>query len=60
MRCNHNIKSKKTTLHLLKRLFLTYPNIRHAVCIVCGKEFKFTEKEDGVFEPIKECEEAQK
>lgn len=55
-KCNHNIKSKKTTLNLLGRVFMTFPNVRYAVCPICGKEFKFTEKEDGKLERLKKCE----
>lgn len=59
-KCNHKIKSKKTTLHLLGRVFMTYPNIRHAVCMVCGKEFKFTEDEKGELKPVKKSKEGVK
>ena len=53
--------SKNTTLHLLGRVFMTYPNVRHAVCMVCGKEFKFVEDENGELKPFKKnCEEAEK
>lgn len=59
-KCNHNIKSKKTTLHLLGRVFMTSPNVRYAVCPICGKEFKFIEKEGGKLERIKKGEEGDK
>ena len=48
-KCNHRIKSKNTTLHLLGRVF------------ICGKEFKFIEDENGELKPFKKnCEEAEK
>lgn len=57
-KCNHRIKSKNTTLHLLGRVFMTYPNVRYAVCMICGKEFKFEEDENGELKPFKKkCEE---
>lgn len=56
-KCNHNIKSKNTTLNLLGRVFMTFPNVRHAVCPICGKEFKFAEDENGKLKQLKNCEE---
>ena len=40
---------------------MTYPNVRHAVCMICGKEFKFVEDENGELKPFrKKCEEEDK
>ena len=45
-KCNHRIKSKNTTLHLLGRIFMTHPNV---------------EDENGELKLFKKnCEEAEK
>ena len=53
-KCNHNIKSRKTSIVILDspRTF-TYPEIFFGICKCCGKSFAFEKLDNGELKRIK-------
>lgn len=46
-KCNHNIKSRRTSITILPDEFMVFPPQKFGFCPVCQKVFKFQVQDDN-------------
>lgn len=52
--CNHDLNTSDNSLIKSKKRKMTCPNIIDCFCPICGRVFRFKQKEDKTFVSIKE------